>query len=106
MLEKRRAAQTVAPHTTADGDDQIVWLHFAGMCAVRQNAETAAIDERVGRVAVVVDDGAVDGRMPILLPQSRYRGRRRRQCASGAGRRGAIGRVVNRVTETEDVGVG
>ena len=56
---KGRAAQPIAPRPAANRHNQVAWLRLGAVRAARQNAQAAAVDQRIGGVAGVVVDGAV-----------------------------------------------
>src|SRR6266700_689468 len=55
-----RAVNTVAPCPSAEGNDEIAWLHLVWMAPVWQNTQTATKDQRIVNIAAVIKNGPVD----------------------------------------------
>ena len=49
----------VASSSSTQHDDAVSWLHLARMTAMRQDAETATENQRVIKIALVIEDGSI-----------------------------------------------
>ena len=103
---KRRPVDAVAPGAAADRDDQVAGLRFLVTAVHRDQADGAAINQRIGQVALVETDRPVDGGNAHAVAVIADAGddalhdRLRMQDAGRQGLRRRVGRG-----ETKDVGV-